>query len=896
MHTSQPLPRLIPILALTLLAVTAVHAQGPDEPSSQPAALTVVRVYFQTQDRLNALAAEYDVWEVNRRLGYAVIAVGPGDLVQLRAAGLHVEVDQERTKALLAPPGYPCYRTVEEVQDSLFALSATYPNLTELLDIGDSWEKTRPGGQPGYHLWALRLTNEAVPGPKPKLLVMAEAHARELATTEVLLHFVEYLLTHYDVNADVTWLLDHHEVHAVPLANPDGHKLAEQGYGQRKNTNNSNGGSCSNPPTWYDQYGTDLNRNTSFKWGAAGSSGDPCAQTYRGAGPASEPETQALLDYMRALFPDQRGPGDQDPAPDDATGLMITLHSYGNQVLWPWGHTTQAPPNAAGLRAIGEKLASFNGYTPGQASVLLYTTSGTHDDWAYGELGIPAYTFEIGEEFFQACEALPGLQMENLGALLYAARIARTPYLTAQGPDVENLPNTFATVEQGTSAPLTATLDDRRSGGQKIAGAEFYVDTPPWNGGKPQPLYASDGAFDSAREAAEGQVDTARLSVGRHLVFVQGRDQAGHRGTVGASFLYVERPTVGTLTGRLSDASTGRGLAATVAVMPLGLSTTSQGDTGVYTLTLPAGTYTVTATADGYQPASKGGVLIRDGQTTVADLALEPGPCILVVDDDNGAAYEGYYTAALDAAGRAYEVWTVAARGSPDAATLSRYSIIVWFTGDDYSTTLTADDEAALTDFLNGGGRLFLSGQDVGYDKLGDSGNFLGQSLHAAYRWDDTDTYSLSGTAFLEGLQLSIQGNDGANNQVFPSETAPVGDAFGVVAYDSKVYQWGGVAYAGAYRTVYFSFGFEAIQGAAMRAEVMERVVNWLGCRRPCGLVGDVNSDGGVDNLDLMAVVAGWHSQAGGAGYRETLDLDRGGDVDVLDVMLAAAHWGEVCP
>jgi hypothetical protein len=647
------------------------------------------------------------------------------------------------------------------------------------------------------------------------------------------------------------------------------------------------------PPAWYDQYGTDLNRNTDFKWGLTGSSGDPCAQTYRGPAPSSEPETKALLDYMRALFPDQRGPGDSDPAPADTTGLMITLHSYGNEVLWPWGHTPQAPPNSAGLSVIGRKMAAFNGYTAGQAAVILYTTSGTHDDWAYGELGIPAYTFEIGEQFFQNCQDLPGLEAENLGALLYAAKIARMPYITAQGPDVESLPNTIATVLQGTPATITAVLDDTRSEGQKIAQAEFYVDTPPWEGGTPQPLQPSDGAFDSARETVTGAVDTAGLQPGRHMVFVRGRDAAGNWGVVEAAFLYVETPSFGTLTGRVIDTGSGQGLAATVTALPLDLSTTSEAGTGAYTMTLPAGTYTVTATAAGYQPATKIGVVVTDGQTTVADLALETAPCILLVDDDNGAGYEAYYTAALDSLGSSYDVWTVATQGSPDAATLKGYGIVVWFTGDDYSTTLTAADEAALGEFLDAGGRLFLSGQDIGFDTQGEPGGFMANKLHTTFRFDDTNTYSLTGTAFLDGLKLSIQGTDGANNQAFPSEIGPLDDAFGLIAYDSPTYTWGGVAYAGPYRMVYLSFGFEAIQGAATRAEVMQRVVDWLGCTRPCGLVGDVNWDAQVNSQDIMAIAAGWSDQTAEPG---PLDVDQDGDLDVRDLMLAASHWGDTCP
>ena len=51
----------------------------------------------------------------------------------------------------------------------------------------------------------------------------------------------------------------------MPHANPDGRILAEMGQSQRKNTNNTNGGTFQVPPidTW--GFGTDLNRNFDFK-------------------------------------------------------------------------------------------------------------------------------------------------------------------------------------------------------------------------------------------------------------------------------------------------------------------------------------------------------------------------------------------------------------------------------------------------------------------------------------------------------------------------------------------------------------------------------------------------------------------------------------------------------
>jgi hypothetical protein len=522
------------VLAIAVLCLGLGAPIGEAGPPVQDGA--VIRVYFSDQDTLNALASRFDIWEVNRRQGYAVIAAGDQDIAALQSRGLRVEVDQVLTDAMLAPHDLSCYRTVEDIQTDLQTLAAAYPNLVELTDFGNSWEKVQPDGNPGYDLWVLKLTNKSILDPnKPRFFLMAEIHARELATPETAMYFVNYLLSNYGTNPDVTWLLDYHEIHVAPMTNPDGHKFAEQNNLWRKNTNNTNG--C----TSFPDYGTDLNRNANWKWGFTGSSPYPCNEVYRGPSAASEPETQALQDYILGLFPDQRGPNDSDAAPEDATGIMISLHSSGRLVLWPWGHTSYyEAPNGAGLAAIGQKFAKFNGYTPEQASDL-YLTSGTTDEFTYGQLGVAAYTFEIGTTFFQDCSALPGIQAENLGALLYAARIARAPYLTARGPDVITRTLSLSPTVAGPGDPvaLSAQINDTDNGNQAIIYGDATVDTPPWAGGAPIGLTPADGAFNTPVETAQATLDTTGLADGRHTVFVRGQDSLDYWGPVSAAFLCI---------------------------------------------------------------------------------------------------------------------------------------------------------------------------------------------------------------------------------------------------------------------------------------------------------------------------------------------------------------------
>ena len=75
----------------------------------------------------------------------------------------------------------------------------------------------------------LKLTNSAVPGPKPKFFITAAIHAREYTTAELVTRFAESLVNGYGTDADATWILDNHEIHIMLHTNPDGRKQAETG-------------------------------------------------------------------------------------------------------------------------------------------------------------------------------------------------------------------------------------------------------------------------------------------------------------------------------------------------------------------------------------------------------------------------------------------------------------------------------------------------------------------------------------------------------------------------------------------------------------------------------------------------------------------------------------------
>jgi carboxypeptidase T len=539
------------LLAFFMLAVAGLSS--PVRASESPAAPdspAVARVYYGARENLDTLAKTLDIWEVNHEQAYLLALVSPERYLQLFQAGYRLEVDVARTAELNQPheplpgqgaesfPGYPCYRTVEETYADMDALAANHSSLASWIDIGDSWDKLNDGGPAGYDIFALDLTNTNTPGPKPTFFLMAEIHAREYVTAETVARFAEYLVSNYGIDPDITWLLDYYHIYIVPMTNPDGRKWAEGGEMWRKNTHTNV--LCSFP-----DYGVDLNRNNSFHWG--GDSTWPCDETYQGPLAGSEPETQAIQIFASTLFPDQRGPLDTDPAPADTTGVFITLHSYSQLVLWPWGWTYTDAPNHVQLQTLGRKLAYFNSYTPQQATEL-YPTTGTSDDWAYGTMGIAAYTFEMGTSFFQDCTTFNNtIYPNNRNALMYAFKSARHPYLDPLGPESLSVTATPGSVEPGTPVALDAIANDTRynnSNGteptQFIAAARYTIDDPSWiTGTVAYTMTVVDGSFNEKIEDVSATVETSGLAPGKHTLFVESKDANNNWGVPGVVFLTV---------------------------------------------------------------------------------------------------------------------------------------------------------------------------------------------------------------------------------------------------------------------------------------------------------------------------------------------------------------------
>ncbi|UCF05010.1 MAG: S8 family serine peptidase [bacterium] len=307
----------------------------------------------------------------------------------------------------------------------------------------------------------------------------------------------------------------------------------------------------------------------------------------------------------------------------------------------------------------------------------------------------------------------------------------------------------------------------------------------------------------------------------------------------------------GTVAGFVTDNETAAGIEADVTVELGGEAvvwTATDPSTGEYSVTLPIGSYDlVFSPVFPYPMTTRTNIEVFEGVTTPLDVGLDAAQ-VLVVDDDKGQAFELYYEAAINAAGRSYLTVTT----PPTAAEMVLFESVVWLTGNDWSTTIEAADEAELAAYLDGGGRLFISGQDIGYDIR--TSSFYADYLHAVYVQDDVGLGAVIGEVANpvgSGLAFAIQGGTGANNQGYPSEIDILTPAQTAFVYDETVpmgavtandmekgiVEANGITSSGTagltvdtgtYKLVYFAFGFEAIAEEADRTIVMGRVLDWL--------------------------------------------------------------------
>ena len=255
--------------------------------------------------------------------------------------------------------------TYEQMQADMTQLQALYPQLIRISSIGKS--------EMGRNIPVMIVGQDSA---KYHVLIQGAIHGREHFTAWLAMAMADYVLLQGFAN-NVCY-------HIIPMSNPDGVIISQTGKLEEEqmivyDLDLDYGYVYSNLTEYATQwkanaYGVDLNRNFLAGWIPSDDHPEKSSEKYRGCGPFSAAESQALERYTT-----QR-----------TFHATISLHSHGSVLYYKYG--TKQPVNQLSY-SLAQAVAGVTGYIP---TAFDNTTGAGYKDWAMDELGIPSLTVEIG--------------------------------------------------------------------------------------------------------------------------------------------------------------------------------------------------------------------------------------------------------------------------------------------------------------------------------------------------------------------------------------------------------------------------------------------------------------------------------------------------------------------
>lgn len=311
----------------------------------------------------------------------ATVFLTPDEFDRVRGLGLTVRwLPAPEEQRRLSADGYPSY---VEVTAQLQAYADARPDICILESAGRSVQ--------GRELWWLKITDRVMEQEnEPEVHFIGTIHGDEPLGTVLSLRLIDYLISRYGSDEQVTRLIDETEIWIMPVMNPDGMEAGSR----------------------FNAAGVDLNRDFP----------DPVHEPTAVVG-GRQPETSAIMKWAQAHAP----------------VLAANFHSGALVVNYPWDsdmdedHATEyeSAPDDALLRFIAGVYASNNplimsgpfpeGITNGSN---WYPIRGGMQDWLYRYQGCLALTVELSEEGFPDPAAFDDYWEANRSAMLAYMELA----------------------------------------------------------------------------------------------------------------------------------------------------------------------------------------------------------------------------------------------------------------------------------------------------------------------------------------------------------------------------------------------------------------------------------------------------------------------------------------
>ena len=201
---------------------------------------------------------------------------------------------------------------------------------------------------------------------------------------------------------------------------------------------------------------------------------------------------------------------------------------------------------------------------------------------------------------------------------------------------------------------------------------------------------------------------------------------------------------------------------------------------------------------------------------------------LLVDEDGNAPDTNSSYDAALNGAGISHDTWDLNANPTLPIKYMEAFKNIVWFTGTSYPGPILPY-ERNLSAYLDNGGHLFLSGEDL-LDQAAGTTDFVHNYLHVT--WDGSDRQNDHATTAFHSVAGSITDGLGVVNRdpvlgtPFMDEITPNGTAAPIFTDDAG--QTDGLSFSGTYKVVFVAFGFEEYGTTAQKSAAITKIFNFF--------------------------------------------------------------------
>ncbi len=235
---------------------------------------------------------------------------------------------------------------------------------------------------------------------------------------------------------------------------------------------------------------------------------------------------------------------------------------------------------------------------------------------------------------------------------------------------------------------------------------------------------------------------------------------------------------------------------------------------------------------------------------------------------------------------------------------LNDYDTVIWILGTESTVDHTFDvtEQTKVTNFINAGGNLFVSGSGIAYDldNQNNGRSFVQNTLGANYAADSAGTYTATVNAggIFAGMS-SVGFSNGASFSNLDGQLYNVGSADVLTAQAGSVAALtysggtGGIAAiqkqgtGGAGSIVVFGFPFETITDATRRSQAMGKILEYFGVVPENA---NFNSDSTVDAGDYVM----WRKHSGitsGATHSQG-DANNDGAVSGTDYAIWRMQYG----